>query len=145
MVDCCPPFRKLLLVKGKYVSSGCNLLLFDQLIVVRQLLLFNFLIGTNATKYLGKKLRENNPTTKSIFGNFHVNITENLTKHRKILFDSTKLAKKELNFRYLWASQGRIRIRLDSESRAINISSMSDLKKLGYSEPEADKFTTSFH
>jgi len=46
--------------------------------------------------------------------------------------DSTKLAKKELSFRYLWTSQGRIRIRQDSESRAVNISS-----------PEFNKFTNS--
>jgi len=45
----------------------------------------------------------------------------------------------------LWPSQDRIRIRQDSESKAVNVSCISNLKKLDYSEPEADKFTNSFY
>jgi len=53
-----------------------------------------------------RELLENNPTIKSIFGNSHVNITENLTKHRKLLLDSTKLAKKKTQFQVLVAISG---------------------------------------
>ena len=45
-------------------------------------------------------------------------------------------AKKLLNFKFIWTSHGRIRFRKDSESKIINVSSLSDLSKIGYSDPD---------
>ena len=84
-----------------------------------------------------KKMLRSNPSVNSTFGNVYVNITENLTKRRKTLFNTAKLAKRDLHFGFLWTSQGRIRLRRDSESEIINVSLLSDLYKLGYSGPEA--------
>jgi len=73
--------------------------------------------------YKKKSLLETNPIIKSTFGNSHVSLNENLSSHRKMLLSAAKLAKHKLNFRYLWASQGRIRLRREAESRVVNIHS----------------------
>ena len=63
-------------------------------------------------------------------------IRENLTAYRKMLLNEAVKAKKLLNFKFIWTSQGRIRLRKDSESRIINVNSLSDLSKIGYSDPD---------
>ena len=63
-------------------------------------------------------------------------IQENLTMYKKKrLFNHTKLAKQYLNFLFVWTFQGRIRLRKGSGSRTINVSSLHDLAKRGYSGP----------
>ena len=52
-----------------------------------------------------------------------------------MLFNQAKLAKQYLNFSFVWTFQGRIRLRIDSGSRIINVSLLHDLAKLGYSGP----------
>ena len=84
-----------------------------------------------------KKMLRSNPSVNLTFGYVYVNITENLTKRRKTLFNTAKLAKRDLQLRFLWTSQGRIRLGRDSESEIVNASSLSDLYKLGYSGPAA--------
>lgn len=76
-----------------------------------------------------------NPWLNSTFANAKINITDNLTPFRKKLFKAAKLTQQELKFKFLWTSQGRIRLRQDSESRIINVTSFSDLDKLRYSGP----------
>ena len=78
-----------------------------------------------------KKLRYN-PTCYLAFGNAKPQIRENLTSYRKMLYNEARLAKRDLNFRFLWTSQGNICLWQDSDSRIININSLSDLTKLGY-------------
>ena len=78
-----------------------------------------------------KKLRYN-PTCDFAFGNAKPQIRENLTSYRKMLYNEARLAKRDLNFRFLWTSQGNICLRQDSDSRIITINSLSDLTKLGY-------------
>ena len=55
-----------------------------------------------------------------------------------MLFNQAKLAKQYLNFSFVRTSQSRIRLRKDSGSRIINVSSLQDLPKLGYSGPAAN-------
>ena len=61
---------------------------------------------------------------------------KNLTAYRKMLLNEVVKAKKLLNFKFILTSQGRIRLRKDSESRIINVNSLSDLSKIGYSDPD---------
>ena len=72
--------------------------------------------------------------TKSIcsstFGNAELHIRENLTRNRKMLYHQARIVKQELNFMYLWTSQGKIRLRKYPDSRIITINSLADLSKL---------------
>ena len=61
---------------------------------------------------------------------------KNLTAYRKMLLNEAVKAKKLLNFKFIWTSQGRIRLRKDSESRIINVNLLSNLSKIGYSDPD---------
>ena len=70
---------------------------------------------------------------RSIFASETVTIKENLTTYRKMIYDAANSAKKDLNLKFLWTSQGRIRLRRDSVSEVINVSSFSDLDRIGYS------------
>ena len=80
-----------------------------------------------------RKLLRRNPEMRSIFASETVTIKENLTTYRKMIYDAANSAKKDLNFKFLWTSQGRIRLRRDSVSEVINVSSLSDLDRIGYS------------
>ena len=80
-----------------------------------------------------RKMLRRNPEMRSIFASETVTIKENLTTYRKMIYDAANSAKKDLNFKFLWTSQGRIRLRRDSVSEAINVSSLSDLDRIGYS------------
>ena len=63
-------------------------------------------------------------------------IRENLTPYQKMLLSEAVKAKKLLNFKFIWTSQGWICLRKDSESRIININLLSDLSEIGYSDPD---------
>ena len=52
-----------------------------------------------------------------------------------MLYDAAVNAKRDLNYKFLWTPQGRIRLRQDSESPVITVSSLFDLRKVGYSGP----------
>ena len=82
-----------------------------------------------------RKMLHSNSMISSNFESDKVSIQENLTIYKKMLFNQAKLAKQYLNFSFVWTSQGRIRLRKDSGSRIINVSSLQDLAKLGYSCP----------
>ena len=62
----------------------------------------------------------------------------NLFRRRKMLqlYDAAVDAKRDLNYKFLWTTQGRIRLRQDSESPDITVSSLFNLCKIGYSRPE---------
>ena len=78
---------------------------------------------------------KSNPSSSSNFDTANVTIQENLTSQRRFLFYTAKRAKAQPNYKFIWASQGRIRIRKDTHSKFYTISSVSDLAKLGYSCP----------
>lgn len=83
-----------------------------------------------------KKLLRENEEIRALFGSAsNVVIKENLTAYRKMLYNATNSAKYDLNYKFLWTSQGRILLRKNSESRIINVSSLSDLAKIGYVDP----------
>ena len=87
-----------------------------------------------------KMLQTNQFTRESInskFGNANLKITENLTRYRKTLFNTAKLANQHLHYKFLWTSQGQIRLRQYPNSRIITVTSLSDLNKIGYSGPVA--------
>ena len=87
-----------------------------------------------------KMLQTNQFTRESInstFGNANLKITENLTRYRKTLFYTAKLANQHLHYKFLWTSQGQIRLRQYPNSRIITVTSFSDLNKIGYSGPVA--------
>ena len=63
-------------------------------------------------------------------------IRKNLTAYRKMLLSEAVKAKKLLNFKFIWTSQGRICLRKDLESRIINVKLLSDLSKICYSDPD---------
>ena len=71
----------------------------------------------------------------SNFESDKITIQENLTVYKKCIFNHAKLAKQYLNFSFVWTSQGRLRFIKDSGSKIINVSSLHDLAKLGYSGP----------
>ena len=79
--------------------------------------------------------KEKPQSTISALGSSQIGLHENLTAYRKSLFRAAKNEKEFLKFKFLWTSQGQIRLRRDSVSKAINISSFVDLSKLGYSGP----------
>lgn len=85
--------------------------------------------------YRNRRLLANNNEIKSVFGASYITIRENLTTYRKMLYNTASLAKHDLNFKYLWTSQGNIRLRRDSESAVINVTELSDLNRIGYSGP----------
>ena len=64
---------------------------------------------------------------------FDISIQENLTPFRKMPCSAAKNAKQDLNFQFLWTTQGQVRLRRDSSSSVTNVNSHSDLFKLGYS------------
>jgi len=74
-----------------------------------------------------------NSGIQSIFAVDKVTIQENLTAYRKEVCEAASMVRRDLRFNYLWTSQGRIRLRKDSESETINTSSFSDFDKIGYS------------
>ena len=86
--------------------------------------------------YRQRKNLQNNTEVKSIFGSAsNISIKENLTAYRKMLYGTAKLAQRDLNFKFLWTSQGRIRLRQNETSRIISVTSLADLKKIGYAGP----------
>ena len=74
---------------------------------------------------------------KSTFGNANLKTTENLTRYRKTLFNTAKLASQHLHYKFLWTFQGQIRLRQYPDCRIITATSLSDLNKIGYSDPVA--------
>ena len=59
----------------------------------------------------------NNSKLDAIFGSASkITFKENLTVNRKMLYDAAVEAKRDLNYKFLWTTQGRIRLRQDSES-----------------------------
>ena len=85
--------------------------------------------------YSNRKLLKSNPSSSSNFATANVTIQENVTSQRRSLYYTAKQAKAQLNFKFVWTSQGRIYIRKDTDSEIYTISSLSDLAKLGYSCP----------
>ena len=73
------------------------------------------------------------------FGSSQITLKENLTAQRRILLNEAINAKKFLNFKFLWTSQGQIRLKKDTGSRIFNIKSVSDLYNLGYTNPGRSK------
>ena len=76
-----------------------------------------------------KKLLRGNNEIKSIFSSKNVIIRENLTAKRNTLFDTVYVTKKDLDFKLLWTSHGKIKLRRDEQSKVVNITSISDLNK----------------
>ena len=64
-----------------------------------------------------------------------IRIRENLTPFRKNLYNQAKKAKVELNYKFLWTSNGRILLRQNSASKVLHVSSVDDLAKLEYRSP----------
>ena len=60
----------------------------------------------------------------------HIYISESLTQRRKKLFKSCLKVKKDLNFRFISTSNGRIFLRKDQRSRSVEIRSEQDLARL---------------
>ena len=77
-------------------------------------------------------LRTNQAYINSTLGTSQIKIQENLFAVRKLLLNKVKLTKHELNLKFLWTTQGQIRLRRDSLSKEINVNSVSDWTKLGY-------------
>ena len=48
-------------------------------------------------------------------------------------YEAAHQAKHDLKLKFLWTSQGRIKLRRDEKSEVIHVSSPSALKKLGFS------------
>ena len=82
-----------------------------------------------------KMLKMNRTNTNSAFNHLHVSLQENLTAYRKMLYNEAKNAQHALNFKFLWTSQGQIRMRRNSDSSVLNVNSLSDLTRLGYIGP----------
>ena len=83
-----------------------------------------------------RKMLQTNSELDAIFGSASkITFKENLTVNRKMLYDAAVDAKRDLNYKFLWTTQGRIRLRQDSESPVITVSSLFDLRKIGYSGP----------
>ena len=81
-----------------------------------------------------RKMLQTNSELDAIFGSASkITFKENLTVNRKMLYDAAVDAKRNLNYKFLWTTQGRIRLRQDSESPVITVSSLFDLRKIGYS------------
>ena len=59
-----------------------------------------------------------------------IDIRENLTSFRKSLYKEAKKVKNQLNYNFLWTSQGQIFLRKSPTSRVIRISSLSALDNL---------------
>ena len=79
---------------------------------------------------------QTNSELDAIFGSASkITFKENLTVNRKMLYDAAVDAKRDLKYKFLWTTQGRIRLRQDSESPVITVSSLFDLRKIGYSGP----------
>ena len=76
-----------------------------------------------------RKLLRGNNEIKSIFSSKSVIIRENLTAKRNTLFDTAYVTKKDLDFKLLWTSHGKIKLRRDEQSKVVNITSISDLNK----------------
>jgi len=62
-----------------------------------------------------------------------IEIHENLTSKRKLLLKEANKVKRNLNYQFLWTSQGKIFLRHSPKSRIIHVSSLSILSKLGHS------------
>ena len=87
--------------------------------------------------YQKRKLIKPSPdSSKDCFeDNGLIRIRENLTPFRKNLYNQAKKAKVELNYKFLWTSNGRILLRQNSASKVIYVSSVDDLAKLSYRSP----------
>ena len=87
--------------------------------------------------YQKRKLIKPSPnSSKDCFEDYGlIRIRENLTCFRKNLYNQAKKAKIELNYKFLWTSNGRILLRQNSASKVIHVSSVDDLAKLGYRSP----------
>ena len=59
-------------------------------------------------------------------------LKKNLTDYRKMPYEAAHQAKHDLKLKFLWTSQGRIKLRRDEKSEVIHVSSPSALKKLGF-------------
>ena len=60
----------------------------------------------------------------------HIYISESLTQRRNKLFKSCLKVKKDLNFRFISTSNGRIFLKKDQRSRSVEIRSEQDLARL---------------
>jgi hypothetical protein len=63
-------------------------------------------------------------------------IAESLTQKNKALFNQCLRAKRELKYKFLWTSSGKIFLRRDADSYAVAVCDESDIEKLydhGYS------------
>ena len=60
---------------------------------------------------------QTNSKLDAIFGSASkITFKENLTVNRKMLYDAAVDAKRDLNYKFLWTTQCRIRLGQDSES-----------------------------
>ena len=57
-------------------------------------------------------------------------IGESLTQQNRQLFNSCQEKKKQLNYKFIWTSTGRIFLRKDENSPSISILEMKDLDKI---------------
>ena len=80
-----------------------------------------------------RMLKNNSKKIISAFGSQYISKLEKLTPFRKMLYSAAKNAKQDLNFQFLWTTQGQVGLRRNSSSSAVNVNSLSDLFKLGYS------------
>ena len=64
----------------------------------------------------------------------NIYIQESLTVAKRKLFKSCLKVKKELNFKFISTSSGRIFLKKDRSSQSICISSTSDLAKLKFKQ-----------
>ena len=77
-----------------------------------------------------------NSELAAIFGSASkITFKKNLTVNHKMLYDTAIDAKRDPNYKFLWTTQGRIRLRQDSESQVITVSLLFDLRKIGYFGP----------
>ena len=75
----------------------------------------------------GKSLRDIGITR---FAGRKIFIVESLTQHNRKLFNECLQKKKDLNYRFIWTTHGKILLRKDEDSPVITITKRNDIDKL---------------
>ena len=75
----------------------------------------------------GKSLRDIGITR---FAGCKIFIVESLTQHNRKLFNECLQKRKDLNYRFIWTTHGKILLRKDEDSRVITITKRNDIDKL---------------
>lgn len=88
--------------------------------------------NTSIKNLIIKEAKKKNLTTKNLGFqcNSRIFINEELTAFRKELFYLALQKKKELNWKFIWSTNGQILMRKSENSKIIPISNKKDLEKL---------------